>query len=113
MAQERLDVAQVGSALVEQEHGSRMTQGVRGNNRHPRALAGELDTCVECLVAKKRAIPDRKDERRSREVDSLPRRSRTPLKLSRKANHLPSEADNSVVKGRSRNEPSLTWRREG
>ena len=70
MAQERLHVAQVGSALVEKERGGRMTQGVRGNNRHPRALAGELDACVECLVAKRRAVPARKDERRAREVDS-------------------------------------------
>jgi hypothetical protein len=31
-----------------------------------------------------------------------PRRSRTPLTLSRKANHPPSESDNSLVRGRSR-----------
>jgi hypothetical protein len=65
MAQERLDVAQVGSALVEEERGGRMTQGVRGDNRYPRALAGELEACVEGLVAKGRAVPARKDERGS------------------------------------------------
>ena len=35
-----------------------------------RALAGELEACVEGLVAKGRAVPARKDERRSREVYS-------------------------------------------
>ena len=39
-----------------------------------------------------------------------PRRSRTPFTLSRKANHSSSESDNSLVIGRSRNEPPLTWR---
>ena len=60
----------VVSSVCEQERGGRMTQGVRGNNWHPPALTGELDACVECLVAKRRAVPARKDERRSREVDS-------------------------------------------
>jgi hypothetical protein len=46
MAQERLDVAQVGSALVEKERGGRMPQVARGNNQRPRALAGELVACV-------------------------------------------------------------------
>jgi hypothetical protein len=41
------------------------------------------------LVAKGHAVPARKDERGSREVDSPPRRSRTPLTLFRKANHPP------------------------
>jgi 2-polyprenyl-6-methoxyphenol hydroxylase-like FAD-dependent oxidoreductase len=40
-----------------------------------------------------------------------PVRRRTPLTLSRKANHPSSEPDNSFVRGRSRNEPPLTWRR--
>jgi hypothetical protein len=70
MAQERLHVAQIGSTLVEEERGGRMPQGMSGNNRHPRALAGELEACVEGLVAKGRAVPARKDKRRSREVDS-------------------------------------------
>jgi hypothetical protein len=35
-----------------------------------RALASELEACVEGLVAKGRAVPAGKDERRSREVDS-------------------------------------------
>ena len=35
----------------------------------------------------------------------LPVRSRTPLTLSSKANHSTSESDNSLVRGRSRNEP--------
>ena len=70
MAQECLDVAQVGSALVEKESRGRMPQGMSGNNRHPRTLAGELEACVEGLVAKGCAVPARKDERRSREVDS-------------------------------------------
>jgi hypothetical protein len=60
MAQEGLDVAQVGSALVEKEGSGRMPQGMSGNNRHPRALAGELEACVEGLVAKGRAVPARK-----------------------------------------------------
>jgi hypothetical protein len=47
-----------------------MTQRMSGNNRHPRTLAGELEACVEGLVAKGRAVPAGKDERRSREVDS-------------------------------------------
>jgi hypothetical protein len=70
MAEERLDVAQVGSALVEKERRGRMPQGMSGNDWHPRALAGELESCVERLVAKGRAVPARKDKRRSREVDS-------------------------------------------
>jgi hypothetical protein len=47
-----------------------MMQGVRGNNRHPRALAGEFDPSVERLVAKGRTIAAREDEWRSREVHS-------------------------------------------
>ena len=47
-----------------------MTQGMSGNNRHPRTLAGELEACVEGLVAKGRAVSAGKDERRSRKVDS-------------------------------------------
>ena len=47
-----------------------MTQGMRGDDRYPRALAGELKACVEGLVAKGRAVPARKDERGSREVNS-------------------------------------------
>ena len=70
MAKEGLHVAQVGSPLVEKERGGRMPQGMGGNDRHPRALAGELEASVEGLVAKGRAVPARKDERRSREVDS-------------------------------------------
>ena len=52
------------------KRGGRMPQGMSGNNRHPRTLAGELEACVEGLVAKGRAVPARKDERGSREVDS-------------------------------------------
>ena len=70
MAQEGLHIAQVGSALVEKECRGRMPQGMRGDDRHPRALAGELEASVKGLVAKGRAIPARKDERGSREVDS-------------------------------------------
>jgi hypothetical protein len=44
--QERLEVAQIGSALV--------------------ALASELDASVNCLVAKWRPVPARKHELRSR-----------------------------------------------
>ena len=47
-----------------------MPQWMGGDDRHPRALAGELEACVEGLVAKGRAVPARKDERRSREVYS-------------------------------------------
>ena len=54
MAQERLNVAQVGSALVEEKRCSRVLQRMSGNDRHPRALAGELDAGVERLVAKAR-----------------------------------------------------------
>ena len=70
MTEERLDVEQVGSALVKKEGGGRIPQGVSGNDWYPRALAGELEAYVEGLVAKGRAIPARKDQRRSREVDS-------------------------------------------
>jgi len=49
---------------------ARMPQGMSGNDRHPRTLAGELEPCVEGLVAKGGAVPARKDERGSREVDS-------------------------------------------
>jgi hypothetical protein len=30
-----------------------MTQGMRGNNGHPRPLAGELDACVEGVTTRK------------------------------------------------------------
>ena len=70
IAQERLDVAQVGSAFVEEECRSRMPQGMGGNDWHPRALAGELEPSVKGLVAKGSAVPTRKDERGSREIDS-------------------------------------------
>jgi len=49
VSEERLHVAQVGSALVRRV-GSRMSQRIGGNDRHPRALAGELDAGVERLV---------------------------------------------------------------
>jgi hypothetical protein len=52
MAQERLDIAQIGSALVEKEGGGRMTQRMSENNRHPRTLAGELEACVEVSDSK-------------------------------------------------------------
>ena len=39
-----------------------MPQGMGGNDWHPRALAGELEACVEGLVAKGRAVPARKDD---------------------------------------------------
>jgi len=85
MAQERLHVAQVGSALVQQQGGGRMPQRVGGNYRHPRALAGELDACVERLVAKRRTVPARKTSADPAKLTPPPRRSRTPLMLSRKA----------------------------
>ena len=62
MAQEGLHVAQVGSALVEKECRGRVPQGMGGDDRHPRALAGELEPCVEGPVAKGPAVPARKDE---------------------------------------------------
>jgi hypothetical protein len=49
MAQEGLHVAQVGSALVEKECRGRVPQGMGGDDRHPRSLAGELETGVEGL----------------------------------------------------------------
>jgi hypothetical protein len=70
MAEERLHVAQVGSPLVEKESRGRMTKRMSGNHWHPRTLAGELEACVEGLVAKGRAVSARKDERRTRKVDS-------------------------------------------
>jgi hypothetical protein len=78
MTKEGLNVAKVGSALVENERGGRMPQGMGGNDRHPRALAGELEACIEGLVAKGGAVPARKDERRSREVDSPSPQSHAP-----------------------------------
>ena len=68
-ALERLDVAQVGSALVEEEGGGGMPQGMRGNDRHARALTGDFKACVEGLVANGRAVPARENERGAREVD--------------------------------------------
>jgi hypothetical protein len=56
MAQERLDIAQVGSSLVAGGSG-RMTQRTSGNNRHPRTLAGKLEAYIEGLVAKGAAVP--------------------------------------------------------
>ena len=70
VSQERLHVTQVGSALVEQERRGRMPKGMGGNYRHPSSLARELDSRVERLIAKGRAVPARENERRSREVDS-------------------------------------------
>jgi hypothetical protein len=61
MSKKRLQVTQVGSALVEQERRSRMPKGMGGNDRYSSALAGVLDPGVECLVAKWRAVPAGKD----------------------------------------------------
>ena len=62
------------------------------------------------VSALRSAVPARKDERRSREVDSpTPPQPHAFDVFSRKANHPPSESDNSVVSGRSRNEPPLTF----
>jgi hypothetical protein len=66
MAQERLDVAQVGSALIEEEGGGRMPQGKSGNNGHPRALARELLRRALKAFANGRAVPARKDQRGAR-----------------------------------------------
>jgi hypothetical protein len=41
-----------------------------GNDWHPSALTGELDTGVECLIAKGRAVSAWKHQLRSREVYS-------------------------------------------
>ena len=99
-AQEGLDVAQVGSALVEEECRGRMAQGMSGNDWYPRALAGELETCVEGLVATGRAVPPRKERvpiRQSRFLRSAAARrsvrsakdegfgveARTPLQVER------------------------------
>jgi hypothetical protein len=97
LAQKRLDVAQVSSALVEQERGGRMPQGMSGNNGHPRALAGELEACVEGLLLKGAQSRPGKTSADPAKLTPPPRRSRTPLTLSRKANHPPSESDNSRV----------------
>jgi hypothetical protein len=78
-----------------------MTQGMSGNDWHPRSLAGELDAGVERLVAKRRAVSARKTSADPAKLTPPPRRSRMPLTLSRKANHSPSESDNSLVRGRS------------
>ena len=61
MAQERLHIAQVGSALVEEKSRGRMPKRMCGNDRHPRTLAGEFDPSVERLVAKGSAVTARKD----------------------------------------------------
>jgi hypothetical protein len=47
--------------LVEKERRGCMPQGMSGNNRHPRSLAGQLEACVECLVAKRNRVPARTD----------------------------------------------------
>jgi len=107
MAQEGLHVAEVGSPLVEQERGGRMPQGMSGNDWHPRALAGELEACVERLVLKGAPSRPGKTSADPAKLTPPPRRSRTPLTLSRKANPPPRESDNSGVRGRSRNEPPL------
>jgi hypothetical protein len=58
------------------------------------------------VSALRSAVPARKDERRSREVDSpTPPQPHAFDAFSRKANHSSTESDNSLVRGRSRNEP--------
>jgi hypothetical protein len=62
-----------------------MPQGISGNDWHSRALTGELDAGVECLVAKWRAVPARKDKNRAREVSkSAPKNETTVAHESNK-----------------------------
>ena len=103
----RQHVAQVGSALVEQDGRDRIPKRMCGNDRHSRTLAGEFDPSVERLVAKASAVTARKDQRRSREVHS-PSPQPHALHTSKNANHSSSESDNSFLSGTSRKEPPLS-----
>ena len=60
-AQEASVTSRRFSALVEKERRGRMPQGMSGNNRQPRSLAGQLEACVECLVVKRNRVPARTD----------------------------------------------------
>ena len=85
---------------------------VRGNNRHPRARwQASLMRALNALLLN--GAPSRPGKTSADPAKSTPppRRNRTPLTLSRKANQSSSESDNSLVRGRSRHEPPLTWRR--
>ena len=110
MPKEGLDVTQVGSALVEQQRRGCMPQGMGGNDRHPSAFAGELDPGVERLIAKGRAVPARKDERRSREVDS-PTPKPHALDTFQESEPFLERIRQFLCDGKSRKELPLTWRR--
>jgi hypothetical protein len=68
MAQERLHVAHAGFAFVDQERGS-MTQGCAEITGARPLWQASLIRALNALLLKKRALPTKKDERRSREVD--------------------------------------------
>jgi hypothetical protein len=110
VSEELLNFPQILSYVVKEDRGRAVAQKMSGNDWHPRALAGELEACVEGLVAKGRAVPARKDERRSREVDS-PSPQPHPLHTFQESEPLLERVRQFLCEGRSRKEPPLTWRR--
>ena len=84
VAQERLHVAQVGAALVEQERGGRVPQRVGGDGGHAGARARRFEADVECLVAEGPAIPSGKDQPRPRELNSPAAQPHAPDALQKR-----------------------------
>ena len=83
-----------------------MPQGMGGDDRMTGTRArsqASLSRALKALLLK--GAPSRPGKTSADPEKSIPpARSRTPLTLSRKANHPSSESDNSGVRGRSRND---------
>ena len=76
----RQHVAQVGSALVEQDGRDRIAKRICANDRHSRTLAGEFDPSVERLLLKR--APSRPGKINGDPAKSTPpAHSRTPFTL--------------------------------
>jgi hypothetical protein len=106
----RLDVTQVSSALIEQERGGRMPKWMAEMTGTRARSQASLILALNAWLLK--GAPSRPGKIKGDPAKSTaPPRSRTPFTLSRNANHSSSESDTSLVRGRSRKELPLTWRR--
>ena len=62
MPKQLLQLANIATALVEQEIGSRVAQAMGRDHRNPSRLTPRSQPTIESLVAQRRAIASRKDQ---------------------------------------------------
>jgi hypothetical protein len=97
--------------LDSRRHGKEKRLRVQSEVSEDRAQAS-LRRALKALLLKD--APSRPGTTSADPAKSIPPdRSRSPLTLSRKANHSSSESYNSRVRGRSRNEPPLNLANNG